>query len=240
MAPGDPPRPEFPSGNTNFVGKVFWADHFASERLWAVATHTGENWTKGQHFYVAEDGAPQLEELDIAGEMIVERPTLVKMGARTVLVLGRWHSWNLSPTGKLGRYLRSYGDETLRPEFSLYLYDLSQSQKNYWGPGHTLLPSPDRRRALLLRSGALGAGYYSIHLWHLEQDRLETILSLREADPGSGRSFWYRWSSDSKAVHIGGSTGGLERRKRAPRELNLVYLVGEGTIYEAGGPGAGL
>jgi hypothetical protein len=164
--------------------------------------------------------------------MILEQPTLMKRGGDTFVVVARWAPWALSPLDKLSRYLRSYADSTLRPEFSLYLYRLPSGPLEYWGPGHTLKPSPDRRRAILLRSGALGSGYYSMHLWEFEQGRLTAILSLRESDPGSGRSFDYDWSSDSRAVQVTGATGGFERRRGTPRSLDLIYLVGDEALYD--------
>jgi hypothetical protein len=215
-------------------GKVFWIDRLASEDLAVVATHEGRNWVEKQHFFLW-DGSQQpgaARELDLAPAMILESPTLMKRGAQTVLVVARWLPWGVPPLEKLSRYVRSYADPTLRPETSLYLYPLPSGPLRYWGPGHTLKPSPDRRLAILLRSGAMAAGYYSMHLWDFENDRLTTILSLREADPGSGRSFDYSWSADSRAVHISGATGGFQRRKPQPRTLDLIYLVGDGTVYD--------
>jgi hypothetical protein len=164
--------------------------------------------------------------------MILQQPALMKRGADLFIVFGRWLTWNVPPLEKLSRYLKSYADPTLRPEISLYLYRLPSGPLEYWGPGHTLKPSPDRRRAILLRSGALSAGYYSMHLWDFEQDRLTTVLSLREADPGSGRSFDYTWSADSRAVHITGSTAGFHRRRPEPRSLDLIYLVADDAVYD--------
>jgi hypothetical protein len=91
--------------------------------------------------------------------------------------------------------------------------------------------APSLRRAIFLRSGALGGGFYSLYDWDFESDRVQTVLSLRESDPGSGRSFEYAWSSDSKAVRISGRTGGFARRGGAPRSLDLLYLV-DGSVYE--------
>jgi hypothetical protein len=73
-----------------------------------------------------------------------------------------------------------------------------------------------------------------MHLWDFEQDRLTTILSLREADAGSGRSFDYDWSKDSRAIHITGATAGFPRRHREPRPLDLIYVVGNEAVYDLG------
>jgi hypothetical protein len=164
--------------------------------------------------------------------MILERPTLLSRGGEMFLVVGRWRPWAVPPLEKLSRYLKSYADPTLRPEFSLYVYRLSTGALEHWGSGHTLKPSPDRRFAILLRSGAIGAGYYSMHLWDFEQDRLTALVSLREADQGSGRSFEYDWSYDSRAVHITGATGGFQRRGGTPRSLDLIYVLGQEGLYD--------
>jgi hypothetical protein len=218
-------------------GKVFWIDRLEPENLSVIATHEGSSWVEQQHFYLSRAAGPPQQgagtrELDLAPGMILEMPTLMKRGAETFVVVARWLPWGVPPLQKLSRYVRSYWDATLRPETSLYLYPLPSGPLTYWGPGHTLKPSPDRRLAVVLRSGAMAAGYYSMHLWDFEHDRLTTILSLREADPGSGRSFDYDWSADSRAVHITGSTGGFERRKPQPRSLDLIYLVGDETVYD--------
>ena len=138
---------------------------------------------------------------------------------------------------KIGRYLRSYLDATLRPEFTLHAYELDTRKESYVGPGHSSLASPNRRRVVFLRSGALGAGFYSMHVWNLENDRTETVVSLAEVDPGSGRSFDYRWSADSKALLITGSAGGFARRKHDPQQLRMIYLVETALLYDASGTG---
>jgi hypothetical protein len=195
---------------------------------------TGAEPQQGNESAPRGDQAPGqgIRELDMPSEMIVERPTLMKRGGKTLLVAGRWRPWAISPLEKLSRYLNSYADPSLRPEHSLYVHPLPSGPLEYWGPGHTLEPSPDRRFAILLRSGSLGAGYYSVHLWDFERDLLSTIVSLREAEQGSGRSFDYEWSSDSRAVHITGETGGFARRGGERRSLDLLYLVGEEGLYD--------
>ena len=163
--------------------------------------------------------------------MIVDRPTLLRQGSSVVLVFGRWNSWAIPAIDKISRYLRSYLDSSLLPEYSLYVHDISQGTTRYHGPGGTLKASPDRRKAAFLRSGSHGTSLHSIHVWDLETGRIETVLSLTEADPGSGASFDYRWSGDSRALHISGGAGGFVARSAAPRQLNLIYVLAEKLIY---------
>ena len=81
----------------------------------------------------------------------------------------------------------------------------------------------------------MAAGYYSVHLWSDDGVEPPALLSLREAAAGSGRSFRLRWTADSAAVRIVGRTGGFERRKREPRDFNLIYLLDNGALYDLQG-----
>ncbi len=238
-------KPSLPAGLTGISGEVSRSDHLTQDHmneqgLWVIQTHDGDHWPDRQHLYLwrqASDlrpqGATQLEELDVPSDRIIDHPLFAKTGDGTVLVYGWWNSWALSPAGKLGRYVRSWLEPTLRPEYSFFVYDLQTKTHRYWGPGHTLVVSPDRTRGALLRSGALRLGYCSLHVWDFTTGAVETVLSLREADPGSGRSFDYRWSNDSQALFITGETGGFERRKPGRRAINLIHLPGDPLIYEA-------
>ena len=223
---------ELPDAAGPFPGRAVYADSLEPENLWVVQTHDGERWVDEQHVFLWHGQSAQREEINITNGMLVKNPVLVRHRGRVMVVFGRWDTWYL-PTGrKLTRYLSSLSDETLRPEYSLYLYDLDEKRSTYWGPGHTLVASPDRRRALFLRSGAMGGSYYSLHLWDLDTDQVETIVSLRESDPGSGRSFEYRWSKDSRAVELFGRTAGFERRRPEARDLNLIYVIGDTNLYD--------
>ncbi len=222
---------ELPGDAGTLPGRAIYSDHIEPEGLWVVQTHEGKRWVDEQRVILLRGGDTEPKRAAIPDGMIVENPVFIRRGGRVMLVFSRWQSWFLPMAGKVRRFWRSVFDETLRPEYSLYLYDLDRQQSTYWGPGHTLLASPDRQRALLLRSGAMAGGYYSIHLWDFETDKLETIVSLRESDPGSGRSFEYLWSADSRAFQLTGRTGGFERRKREGRDLNLIYLVGDPNLY---------
>ena len=236
-APDKPELPGLPEGETPWQGRVFWSDHDEHDDLWVVATYSGKGWTDQQHVYLWTPHANGIEEIDIARDKIVRRPVVLRGGERQVLVYERWNSWAVPAAAKMGRYLRSHLDATLRPEFTLHTYALETGEKSYVGPGHSLVASPNRRRAVFLRSGALGSGFYSLHVWNLENDRIETVVSLAEVDPGSGRSFDYRWSADSKALLITGSAGGFARRKHEPQQVRMIYVVETALLYDASGTG---
>jgi len=238
FAAGEPERPGWKGDSSGFEGAVVFSDHLADSDdheendPWVIQTaRVGGNSTLDQRLYLLPPGGDHFQELDIPREMIVDRPTLLRNGSSVVLVFGRWNSWGIPALHKISRYLRSYLDSSLLPEYSLYVHDVSAGTTRYQGPGGALKPSPDRRKAAFLRSGSRGTSLHSIHVWDLETGKTETVLSLTEADPGSGASFDYRWSGDSRALRISGGAGGFVARSAEPRELNLIYLLAEKAIY---------
>ncbi len=109
-------------------------------------------------------------------------------------------------------------------------------------PGHSLVVAPNGRRAALLRSGALLAGYFSIHTWHVGSSTAPVVISLREHDGNATQSFLMQWSSDSLALRIVGKTGGFDRRASqtsgsAGIPVDLLYLVSEGVLYDLNAEG---
>ncbi len=229
--PTNPPEPQLPPG-LELPGKVLSADHDRRTGQWVVQTYGGERWIDEQHIYLWTGGPDQPRELDLPQSMTFENPRFIHKGPQTTLALERWNSWYISPTAKLRRYARSWFDETLRPERSLYLYDLETRALAYFSPGHTLAVSPDATRGAFLRSGATRSGFHSLHIWDFASGEIETVLSLHEADPGSGRSFDYRWSADSRALHLSGASAGFERRNVQRRDLNHFHIVGTPGLYE--------
>ncbi|MDA1315016.1 MAG: hypothetical protein O2968_16925 [Acidobacteria bacterium] len=225
-----PPVPQLPPG-LEIPGKTLSADHDRQTGQWVVQTYEGERWIDQQHFYLLSERDDLPRELNLPTSMIFENPRFIQQGSKSTLALERWNSWYISPTAKLRRYARSWFDETLRPERSLYLCDLETRAFTYFSPGHTFVVSPDATRGAFLRSGATSSGFYSLHIWDFTSGEIKTVLSLHESDPGSGRSFDYRWSADSRALHLSGSTAGFERRNAQRRDLNHVHIVGTPGLY---------
>ena len=227
MPQGDRPESEAAVHLPDMAGKIHQS-YRAGDRT-VFLTAEGERWTDRQHLYLSENS--ETEEIPLPAGRTVTRPRLL----RGRVVVECWNPWALPAMQKIRRYVASWTDASKRPEAALYAYDAAAREWRFAMPGHTLVPSPDGRRAALLRSGAMAAGYYSVHLWSDDGVEPPALLSLREAAAGSGRSFRLRWTADSAAVRIVGRTGGFERRKREPRDFNLIYLLDNGALYDLQG-----
>lgn len=213
-------------------GRVVATDYDVGGERWIIQSHEGERWIDQQRFALWSDATQQLDQLDLPSSMIFEQPKFIHREGKTLIVLEHWQSWFMPVKAKLRRYLNSWFDETLRPERALYLYDVKTRGLTYFGPGHTLVVSPDRTHGAFLRSGATASGFYSLHLWDFDTGKIDTVLSLHESDPGSGRSFEYHWSDDSRALYLSGSSAGFARRDPERLELNHVYMLGQPGLYK--------
>ena len=93
------------------------------------------------------------------------------------------------------------------------------------------LVSPDRHLKLALThdNGLLGMpnGFYGVTLVDAASGQGRPILSLWEADAGSGIDLNVRWSADSRAVRLVGRTQGFRRYGGEFREFDILYLVND-------------
>jgi hypothetical protein len=71
----------------------------------------------------------------------------------------------------------------------------------------------------------------TVALWNPARDETRPVVSIMEADPGSGASHAYSWSSDGRALLIYGS-GGLPENYRSPVNLCVVYLPATDELFE--------
>lgn len=213
-------------------GRVVAADHDEPSGQWVIQSQEGESRAAGRHFHLWSETDGLLEELSLPDSFIFNQPRFIRRQGETFIVLERLNSWLMPVRDKLRRYVNSWFDDTLRPERSLYLYDLETRNLSFIGPGHSLVVSPDRTHGALLRSGATASGFYSLHLWSFESGAIETVVSLHESEPGGGLSFEYRWSRDSRALHLSGATGGFERRDPQRRTLNHLHIRGVPGLYD--------
>lgn len=180
------------------------------------------------------DARSTVREVALPGGHLVARPQWTTGG----IVYVRWNPWAVPPTSKLRRYIASWFDPSLRPEASLYGNGRGTNDWRFLMPGHSLTVSPDGRWAALLRSGALLAGYYSVHVWQIGAPDAPAIVSLREYGSEATKSFRIRWSADSSALHLHGNTGGFDRRSShrgtGPQgvSINLLYMINDETVYD--------
>ena len=223
---GDAAASEAPPG---IVGRVTWK-HAMHGRVLYLAEGSDR---PRQRLYVS-DASEAIREVSLPSGHLVAQPQWTAEG----IVYVRWNPWAVPPASKLRRYVASWLDPSLRPEASLYGNAADSGGWHFLMPGHSLAVSPDGRQAALLRSGALLAGYYSIHVGHTGSSEAAAILSLREHDGNASKSFRMRWSADSSALHIQGRTGGFDRRsshRGADADgvpINLVYLVSDMAVYD--------
>lgn len=209
-------------------GRILWSTAGAAESIYLVE----EPASKRQRLFSVTGS--DVVDLPIPDDFVIARPRQV--GSR--IVAERWRPWAIPARQKLARYVASWVDPSLRPEVALYATGGESDEWQYLMPGHSLAVSPDAGHGALLRSGALLAGYYSLVIWDVEENRTETVLSLREHAEQGTRSFSLRWSKDSSALQFAGRTGGFERRgsqRGADAEgiaINLIYVVDERAMYD--------
>jgi hypothetical protein len=102
----------------------------------------------------------------------------------------------------------------------------------YSVPGHYLRWTADHSWAA---TTADAGGYFrTISVWSGRDKRLTQVISIKDADPESGRAYRYAWSRDSKALLIYGS-GSLPTEDGSGTvfldKICLVYLPDDGELY---------
>ena len=215
-----------PAGLT---GSIVWTHAWDNQVLYLAE---GAEPSRRRLYVSDTDSAPR--EVALPAGHLVARPQWTADG----IVYVRWNPWAVPPTNKLRRYVASWFDPSLRPESSLYGHGSDTADWRFLMPGHSLTVSPDGRRAALLRSGALLAGYYSVHVWRIGSSDAPAIVSLREHGSDATKSFQLQWSADSSALHLQGRTGGFDRRSsRGGAEsdgisINLLYMINDATVYD--------
>ena len=228
-AAGGSVEPVDVSHDLGLPGRITWIQESGGRTIYLTEETSGASMR--QRMFVL-DGSRTREARIPAGHVIV-RPKWA--GER--IIYERWQPWAVPPMQKLRRYVASWADPALRPEAALYGSGGGEDEWKFLMPGHSLAVAPDGRRAALLRSGALVAGYFSIHTWQIGSPRAPVLISLREHDGKSTRSFSMQWSADSAALRIFGKTGGFERRASQKADpagvaLDLLYLLPDGNLYD--------
>lgn len=179
--------------------------------------------TDDHRLYFRRNGEWQM--LVLPAEIVFREARIALGGDEIVVVASRRNSW-LPYEEKYGRYLRSLLDPELRPTDGLYEVRLPGGETRYLCPGWFLRPSPDRRRVAFLRSAG-AHGSHSLHILDVATDEVRNLASLTEGDPGSGISFDYAWSDDSRAL-------GLRGRLHGHRgDVVLIYTLDSDRFWDA-------
>jgi hypothetical protein len=91
------------------------------------------------------------------------------------------------------------------------------------------LVSPDRTKTLEVTNDldymGLPTGFYGFLLKDATTGNARPLLSLWEADVGSGLSASISWSADSRAIRLNGSTRGFRRSGGELEKFDLVYVI---------------
>ena len=200
----------------------------------AVLVTSGETWTKDQRLYWRRGGNARWSEVGIPDGFIISNPRVIRRDGKPALLIERWHAW--WPYSKsYGRFVRSLTRPELRAEHGIYRLDIERGTARFLFPGDGLVLSPDRRAAAYVSSqqgGLTGGGFHTIYVWDLETDERKAVMSLWEVDPGSGISFRYAWTRDSRALLIAGSTSGVGRSAAPPRgPIKALFTRDSRSLY---------
>jgi hypothetical protein len=220
LAPGDPlirlaigwPTPE-PSARARATdlpasfpldgleGRVVAVDCVGEPAECAVLTAQGEQQSR---WYFWSDRSGALIPLTLAPGTRQGRPLLVGEAGDRAVLTERWEPWPNDLPGILSRTLRDRGEPARLAEDALVLVDPDDSTSfRYLTPGASAVVSPDRTMVSFVRSRG-SSGSHSLHIWHVQEDRVDDLLSMKECDPGSGVSFSLRWSPDSRWLVLEG------------------------------------
>jgi hypothetical protein len=71
-------------------------------------------------------------------------------------------------------------------------------------------------------------GYHTLTVLDALTGAVRRVVTIRESDPGSGRSHWLGWSADGRALLVGGR-GSLDGETSA--SLCLIYLPASDELY---------
>ncbi len=213
-------------------GRLLHSDCTADKHC-VYQSDVSRNGPKNQRLFFRRPGDASAGEINALRDMTNLSATLVTRQGKYMLVVHRWNSYYPVTPATFVRILKGINDPSMRPEDALLLLDPDSDAAEYLGPGSGVVPSPDRKKAAFLRSEG---GFHSIHVWDSGSGSIDTVMSLWEADPGSGVSFNYRWSTDSRLLLIDGHAvlSHRDHNERADHTaLPLVYKTKSMSLYEA-------
>lgn len=214
------------------IGKVFNYDAIPELDISLVQTYSGRSWGIGQHLFVGSTIHRGWKEVSLPENMIFQDATLLPDDNGYIIFLSRWNNWR-PYRDKYERFLKSHNDKTLRAERSVYIFNPTTKKLDYLFPGYHLVPSPDRLYIGYMISQSLYGGKHMIMIYDRQTKQSKSVLSLYESDLGSGSSFDYVWSKDSKVLFLKGGTSGFDKQQPFKKgNFQLIYSIENGVLYD--------
>jgi hypothetical protein len=212
------------------AGAVYASDVVPESGRALALTHRGSRWIDDRGLYV-RDATTGWRELPLEDRMLLQEAKLIVAARDTVILAVRWNSWY---PPRYGRFISSIARPELRAEYGIYRMSLDGSGPRYLFPGHSLVVSPDRRRVAYLTSRNGFTGMHNVWVYDATTNRRTRVVSLVEADPGSGISFDCHWAADGQALVIRGSAQrvGVDGARGSSR-VDLVYVAADGRLFDA-------
>jgi len=196
------------------AGGVISVDHNTNCWLWLIRSHTGSNYYDGQRLYLYSDKSAQFSEVKaFNGLGVREAFVLSDQNGEHPFILA-----SVRPTNALW-WVGELLTNNLRSNAVLRMT-----------AGDRCKVAPDHLKVGFWRANS--EGFHSFHVWDLSTGCIENVISMWETDPGSGTSWQWEWSADSKALHIQGTCSGFSRSRAGGRkEFDLLYLVDTKQVF---------
>jgi hypothetical protein len=215
IAVADRKEPTLPLDHNRIEGKVLYEDHNTSCHLRLIQSYLGNNWRELQKMCVYLETEKELQEVSAfeqwqvgPGFILSDNNSTNSLIATTVSVRDEYRPWT---------------DEVI-------IYFLKSRETKRLSSGQLLSVSPDHSTVMFQEVDR--DGFYCLFTWNINVGRSKPILSMSEADPGSGPGWVCRWSQGSTAIEISGSCGGFYKNGRKKyTELNLIYVVKDDQMY---------
>jgi hypothetical protein len=195
-------------------GKVLHVDSYTNCSLSLVLSFIGDNWQENQRLYFHNEKSSNLVQINAFTNKTV------------------FDAYLSSHEGCNKPFILAHAREGFRGSGNLYTLALGTGELKNISSGYALLLSPDRSAAVFRRSNR--KGFHTLFLLHIDDMSIEPIVSIWEEDPGSGSSWFWQWSKDSKALNIYGRTSGFSRRSglfSSARDFNLIFVVKDRKMY---------
>ena len=212
----DRKEPFIPADHRLVQGRILYADHNTNCSLWAIQTYGGQYWTDQQKLYIYSEKDQALQEITAFSQKTIGWQSFVLSDENCsepfIVASVGWHD-GYSP----------WADE-------LWTYIIRTKEAKRISLGQLADISPDRSIVSFWKVDR--NGFHCLYLWNIKSGEIAPVISMWEADPGSGPGWHCRWSVDSQAIEITGSCGGFSKYGSLKHtELNLIYLVKEKKFF---------